>query len=206
MVGPRVSGLGLAGKMGKVGGVAVSGSRAASRGPCADPSGPPAAPQNPTCGAATQMRGPGALEDSPPTLAQARGLHAHTWGDLLTFFGLQNFRPFSTLTLQASAQPVPLLTPSPGSPPPTTHPSTSPPPCRARGTGLYLSCLCLFFSSSIWEFRAEIRSLHSCSTVCFLGRGEAALRHISPSVSPGQDWGFRLVLGSVLAFRIEVLL
>lgn len=46
------------------------------------------------------------------------------------------------------------------------------------GTGLYLSCLCLFFSSSIWEFRAEIRSLHSCSMVCFLGRGKVALSHI----------------------------
>lgn len=52
------------------------------------------------------------------------------------------------------------------------------PSCRALGTGLYLSCLCLFFSSSIWEFRAEIRSLHSCSMLCFLGRGKAALRHI----------------------------
>lgn len=57
------------------------------------------------------------------------------------------------------------------------EPSPATPTPRLRHW-LHLSFLCLFFSSSIWEFRVEIRSLHSCNMACFLVRGEAALSHI----------------------------
>lgn len=156
-----------AGKMWKVDRLALSDSRGIPIGPYAGPSDPPVAPRNPTWEANTQDEGLWA-ETSLPTwptlaslctdvreLARALGSAAST---------------FASLTLQASAQPGPLLIPIPSI---TSSPLTARPAPQASGGGLYLSCLCLFFSCSIWELRAEIRSLHSCSMLCFLARGKA---------------------------------
>ena len=66
----------------------MSDSRGTPRGPCAGPSDPPAVPQNPTWGPATQDEGP--LAETPlPSQAQARGLHVQTMGGLPMFFAWQ---------------------------------------------------------------------------------------------------------------------
>lgn len=187
-------GLVLPEKMWKVEGVAPSDSRGIPRGPYAGPSDPPVAPQNPTWGPTTQDEGPWA-ERRPSSTWLRPGSSCRDMGEL-AHAPHSAGSTFASLTLQASAQPARLLTPILSIPP--TYNASSP---QALGNGLYLNCLCLFFSCPIWEFRAEIRSLHSCSMVCFLARGKAAVMFSECLPRRGLGWGFRvLLLRSVLTF------
>lgn len=68
----------------------------------------------------------------------------------------------------------------------TTY-STS--PAQASCLAAYLSFLSLPFSLSIWEFRKEILSLHSCNTLCFLGINQQSAMFFE-WVSWRKGWGF----------------
>ena len=164
--GDTALGLVLPGKLCRVERVALSDSRGIPTGPYTGPSGPPVAPRNPTWESNTQEEG---LWPGTPVPTWFTPVSLCTDVRELACALHSAASAFASLTLQASAQPgllipIPSITPSPL----TTHPAP-----RALGGGPYLSCLCLFFSCSIWEFRAEIRSLHSCSMVCFLARSKA---------------------------------
>ena len=116
-------GLMLPEKMWKVEGVALSDSRGIPTGPYAGPSDPPVAPQNPTWGPRTPDEGPWA-ERHPSSTWLRLGSSCRDMGELARALHSAG-STFASLTLQASAQPAPLLTPVLSIPP--TYNASSPP-------------------------------------------------------------------------------
>lgn len=105
----------------------------------------------------------GSWVEMPHILAQLRvSMYSPGKGGLPILFALlgkpHHLDPLSLSLANSSLTPIPDITP-------ISNPFQPP---KASGPGLYLNCLCLLFSSSIWKLRAQIRSLHSSSRDCFL--------------------------------------